>query len=155
MLWVPGTNPTPYTRRSRIMEALLNTIWLLVTLGAFACWRPGRTCAFRRSRRNINLLTVFALACALVLLFPVISLTDDLHAEQFPMEDSAHAAKKARDLERGCLSAGSSSFAAASATVHSASALRRVLGIVIPLEIAPFCLTLTYSPHGRSPPCNN
>ena len=64
------------------MEVLLNTIWLLVAIGAFLFWRPERYRGTPTARDHDRSFGILALACALVLLFPVISLTDDLHAEQ-------------------------------------------------------------------------
>jgi hypothetical protein len=41
---------------------------------------------------------LFALGCALVLLFPVISASDDLHAMRAEMEDSATSKRSARQF---------------------------------------------------------
>jgi hypothetical protein len=135
------------------MEVLLNTIWLFVAVGAFVYWRPERNCAGSNNRRITSVLAVLALACALLLLFPVISLTDDLHAEQYAMEDSSSSVMKARNLERGCLQASRSPFMAAlTSSANSAAGLNVVLGVVVLLAIQPFRFALTSSHHGRSPP---
>jgi hypothetical protein len=64
------------------MEALLNSIWLVVALGLFAIWRTHWLPAFQTRRRDFAVRTSFlALVCALALLFPAISLSDDLHPE--------------------------------------------------------------------------
>jgi hypothetical protein len=67
------------------MELLLNLVWLLVTL----------VCSIgllRRARRNPDSphlwVLVTAFVCIMVLLFPVISMTDDLHAELYTAEES-------------------------------------------------------------------
>ena len=67
------------------MEILLNLAWLLVAV----------VCAFgllRRARREPDSANMWLLAtavlCIVVLLFPVISMTDDLHAEVFTAEES-------------------------------------------------------------------
>ncbi len=68
------------------MELSLNLLWLLLAVASFALvgrGRGNRTLAGWHSWRR-----TFSLACALVILFPVISVTDDLHAEQAVMEDS-------------------------------------------------------------------
>jgi hypothetical protein len=68
------------------MELSLNVLWLLVAVASFAfVWRGGdsRSLACWHSLRRI-----LSLTCALVIFFPVISLTDDLHAAQVVMEDS-------------------------------------------------------------------
>lgn len=64
------------------MELLLNLTWLL--LGVPACWLWRRT-----DRRAGSLQCLLTLACALVLLFPVVSATDDLHAMRPEMEESS------------------------------------------------------------------
>lgn len=61
------------------METVLNLLWLAVTLIALWFWRF-RWSASRRNQRRV-LPEVVAIGCALALLFPVISLTDDLHPE--------------------------------------------------------------------------
>lgn len=66
------------------MELGLNFLWLLLAAGAFLLW--GRGVARPPSRRRA--LRLAALASALALLFPVISVTDDLHPQQAVMEDS-------------------------------------------------------------------
>lgn len=67
------------------MELLLNLAWLLVTV---VC----SIALLRRARRNPDAahlwIVITALVCIMILLFPVISMTDDLHAELFTAEDS-------------------------------------------------------------------
>jgi len=63
------------------MELVLNLVWILLCVPAF--W------VFRRNLRNFSSAQRFlSLACALVILFPVISATDDLHAAPKAMEQS-------------------------------------------------------------------
>ena len=69
------------------MELLLNLAWMLLALPAFWLWRQGGTA--RVARRVTALQCLLALGCAVVLLFPVISATDDLHAMRAEMEESA------------------------------------------------------------------
>lgn len=72
------------------VELLLNLIWLLMAVASFAWWRRRFLGAGReRSRGRMTLGPVVALACALAVIFPVISVTDDLHAELAVMEDSS------------------------------------------------------------------
>ena len=135
------------------MEVLLNTIWVLLVLGAFIAWWPERNSALARNWRNVNFLAVLALAFASLMLFPVISLTDDLHAEQYPMEDSTRSATKTRHLERGGVHADHPSLLAAVPGAASPRVrLNLVLGLVMSVAIYPFCLSLTSSRQGRSPP---
>lgn len=67
------------------MELLLNLAWLLLALPAYLLWR--RTTAKQRDGAGA-LQCLLALGCALVMLFPVISATDDLHAMRAEMEES-------------------------------------------------------------------
>jgi hypothetical protein len=68
------------------VELLLNLAWLLLAIPAYGLWRSS-TLANRRHRFS-SLQCLLALGCALVLLFPVISATDDLHAMRAEMEES-------------------------------------------------------------------
>jgi hypothetical protein len=68
------------------MELLLNLSWLLLAVPAFWLWRESSGVSGRR--RFSALQGVFALAGALVLLFPVVSATDDLRAIRAEMEES-------------------------------------------------------------------
>ncbi len=69
------------------MELLLNLVWVLLALPAWWLWRRGA--GGRAARRLSALHGLLALVCALVLLFPVISASDDLHAMRAEMEDSS------------------------------------------------------------------
>jgi hypothetical protein len=65
------------------MELLLNLAWLLLALPAYWLWRGSRSgCKFN------SLQCLLALGCMLVILFPVVSATDDLHAMRAEMEES-------------------------------------------------------------------
>ena len=67
------------------METILNLIWLAITLVAIWLWRF-RWAASRRNPRHSVRLEAVAMVCILALLFPVISLTDDLHPEVVPVD---------------------------------------------------------------------
>jgi hypothetical protein len=68
------------------MELLLNFAWLLLALPAYWLWRGSKgPCPQRRFSPWQCLL---ALACLLVLLFPVVSATDDLRAMRAEAEES-------------------------------------------------------------------
>jgi hypothetical protein len=68
------------------MELLLNLIWVGLAIGSFAIFmrRQDRY----RSERAGYWTSLFALACILLLLFPIISASDDLHPSQALMEDA-------------------------------------------------------------------
>jgi hypothetical protein len=52
------------------MEMILNVVWLVVSVGLFATIRP--------KQRHVQI----ALLCAIALLFPIISASDDLSADR-------------------------------------------------------------------------
>jgi hypothetical protein len=69
------------------MELFLNLAWTLLALPAYWLWRSARGV---RSQTHFNSLQcLLALASVLVLLFPVISATDDLLAMRAEIEESA------------------------------------------------------------------
>jgi len=59
------------------LELLLNLVWLVITAGAFAFF----ALTWSRGTRQLSRVAVFmTLACVVCLLFPVISMTDDLNS---------------------------------------------------------------------------
>lgn len=67
------------------MELFLNSVWFALLAGAsFALLHRYR----QKSDRRRFLLALGALLCAAAILFPSISITDDLHLDAFVMEDS-------------------------------------------------------------------
>ncbi len=68
------------------MELLLNLAWLLLALPAFWLWHRSRSAG---PGHGVNALQcLLALGCLLVILFPVVSATDDLRAMRSEMEES-------------------------------------------------------------------
>jgi hypothetical protein len=67
------------------METILNLIWLVVTVAAIWLWRF-RWSVSRQNPRHSTRMEVVAMVCVLALLFPVISLTDDLHPDNVPAD---------------------------------------------------------------------
>ena len=136
-----------------LLEVLLNVFWLLVAIAAFLSWRTqsgGRRPARRGGTRPARTL---ALACALSLLFPVISLTDDLHQVQAVMEDSSRSVMKSRDLAQGCLRTGKVPFHAVLTAAFGSTAVPHVPASgFVPLAGCGLCLLLTRQSEGRSPP---
>lgn len=68
------------------MELLLNLLWLLLAMPALWLWRYSRTAPERG--KFYALQSFLALGCLLVVLFPVVSATDDLQAMRAEMEES-------------------------------------------------------------------
>src|ERR1700674_637450 len=62
------------------METILNLVWLGVPLAATALWFLRWSLCKRKPTASIRA-EIIAMGCAILLLFPVISLTDDLHPE--------------------------------------------------------------------------
>jgi hypothetical protein len=76
------------------MELLLNLAWILLVLPGYWLWR--RSTDSRSVHRMSSGQCLLALGCALVLLFPVISATDDLHAMRDEMEESSVSKRAVR-----------------------------------------------------------
>lgn len=76
------------------MELLLNLAWLLLAIPAYRLWRNSTPVSRRHGSTSLQCL--LALGCALVLLFPVISATDDLHAMRAEMEESPTSKRSIR-----------------------------------------------------------
>lgn len=68
-----------------MVELLLNLCWLALVLPAFLLWRR-RSSSDRTVRRSF--LFLCALGCVLILLFPIISASDDLHSSGLAIEES-------------------------------------------------------------------
>jgi hypothetical protein len=69
------------------MELLLNLFWLTLAVPAVWMWRHDS--ARGKGRRRFDRIRPFLLlGCVLMLLFPVVSATDDLHAMRQEMEES-------------------------------------------------------------------
>jgi len=74
------------------MELFLNLCWLSLVLPAYLLWREGLAATGEGRGKDAlarPLVFICALGCAFVLLFPVISASDDLHAMRAEMEESS------------------------------------------------------------------
>jgi hypothetical protein len=70
------------------MELLLNLLWLTLALPAFWMWRHESVRA-QHCRCFARVRPFLLFGCVLMLLFPVVSATDDLHALRQEMEESS------------------------------------------------------------------
>jgi hypothetical protein len=70
------------------MELLLNLFWVTFALIAVGMWWHVRS-----EQRCNRLPQLVVLSCALILLFPVVSVTDDLHPIRPEMEESSPSKK--------------------------------------------------------------
>ena len=85
------------------MELLLNLAWLLLALPAYWLWRVSRTAPAGRKISSRQCL--LALGCMLVILFPVVSATDDLCAMRTEMEESPASKRTIRQASPDKVSA--------------------------------------------------
>ena len=76
------------------MELLLNLAWLFLSVPAFWLWHGSRMSS--PVRKFTALQCVLALGCMLVILFPVVSATDDLRAMRNEMEESSASKRTIR-----------------------------------------------------------
>ena len=70
------------------MELMLNLVWLTLALPAIWMWRHQSACPADGCRLS-RIRPFLLLICVLMLLFPVISATDDLHAMRQEIEESS------------------------------------------------------------------
>ena len=135
------------------MELLLNLAWLLLALPAYHLWRDSG--CVRAGRRITSAQCILALGCLLVVLFPVVSATDDLHAMRAEMEESQVSKRSLRQASSdgpSCSHWHSTSFLVASsapiffrAEAWSQTPIRRIF-------LASACLT---HHAGRAPPLSS
>lgn len=109
------------------MELLLNILWLMLAVPAAWLWLRDPACA-QSSRRLGGMRPILLLSCVLVLLFPVVSATDDLHPMRPELEESS--------LSKRTLKAPGGEKSQSSLTgLHSSAAL-----LVSFYSICPSCL---------------
>ena len=134
------------------MELLLNLAWLLLALPAYWLWK--RDAGTRLARRVSSLQCLLALGCALVLLFPVISASDDLHAMRAEMEDSSVSKRSVRQASSEKSSASINRLQGPPAAVVGAAGL--FAPEVARLEVSVIRVTPLFRPCvlrvGRAPP---
>jgi hypothetical protein len=85
------------------MELVLNLAWLLLVLPACWLWRGSRSA--RAEHRFTSMQCLLALGCVLVMLFPVVSATDDLLALRTEMEESPVSKRSIRQADHDKASA--------------------------------------------------
>jgi hypothetical protein len=130
------------------MELLLNLLWSLLVVPAYWVWRK------RDDPTSASLRALLTLGCGLVLLFPVISATDDLRAMQQESEESA-AFK--RSLRVAGISPDSDHKQFGNSPAHLVNAFllplpERVLEQVPRLQDSPAISSPCQAPSGRAPP---
>ena len=137
------------------MEATLNLLWLVIALAGVWLWRF-RWSVSRQDRKHSLKIEAVAMVCVLALLFPVISLTDDLHPETVAV-DAASGKRNACLIAAGVthvratsLGPGTHRAAAIAARPFAAICGRSSKLVLLP---KPCKLnSLASSSAGRSPP---
>jgi len=81
------------------MELLLNVVWLMLALPAIWIWRRDADC-IHSARGFGRAMPFLILGCVLLLLFPVVSATDDLHPMQADIEESSSRRVKQLSSDR-------------------------------------------------------
>jgi hypothetical protein len=140
------------------MELALNLIWLCLALAGFALLGSNLSRTKEHAyRQSSNRQKVIAMSCALIILFFVVSMTDDLHDQEIFVEES-----KFLKVMNG---AGSAAMAATHSAVGASLLLyfgfsRSSFSFALPtvrrfLEPLEFSLTAAISSKslcGRAPP---
>jgi hypothetical protein len=70
------------------MELALNLVWLCVAIAGFALLFVTVSASAPSDRPHSHWRKIVAMSCTLVILFFVISMTDDLHEQEMVVEDS-------------------------------------------------------------------
>ena len=136
------------------MELLLNLAWMLLALPAYWLWR--RNTAAQPPRGFSSLQCLLALGSVLVLLFPVISASDDLHAMRAEMEESATSKRTVRQAAGEKSSTWTNRLQnppamAASATRFTPSEVGQLR--VLLTRVSPLVRPAVFR-AGRAPPCS-
>lgn len=134
------------------MELLLNLVWLLLALPAYWLWRHARHP--RELGKFSSLQCLLSLACVLVILFPVVSATDDLHAMRAEIEESPASKRNLRQAGSD-KSANSQAFSHIPVVVASSSVIPAPSDAgwqLSPRPVAPALSTPVEQYTGRAPP---
>lgn len=134
------------------MELILNLAWLFLVLPAYLLWRGTR---LRHADRSVSSWhCIFALGCVLVLLFPVISATDDLHAMRPEMEESSTSKRSLRQAtqDKNSLSGSRIAVQPAIPVALFGVVLRSEFEEILPHPFSLYSTTPSTLFAGRAPP---
>lgn len=134
------------------MELLLNLIWVLLAVPAFWCWRHEAT-PTRRNRYLSPARCVLVFGFVLLMLFPVISATDDLRAMQPESEESSSGRRVIRSAENEkdhLIRPGATPAVVGTAAL--AAPADDFCGLVVVTPLPVLASTLLDPPSGRAPP---
>ncbi|HYM59384.1 MAG TPA: hypothetical protein VEZ11_00680 [Thermoanaerobaculia bacterium] len=137
------------------MELLLNLIWLVIAVASFAIVLPRASARYAGARRKGYLVTVvMALVCVCALLFPIISVSDDLSIDREAIEELG-------SLRRSIVAAATQHDLAVVKQQDDALAIFTALTVAIALMaiarlevrgVPAFAVILTHRSNPRSPP---
>ncbi len=137
------------------METILNLLWLVITLAALWLWRF-RWAASRPHPGYSTRIEATAMVCVLALLFPVISLTDDLHPETVAV-DAASGKRNACLLAASMPHARAATLSQAKQFVAGAvskpsESINLITTRSVFVDALPYSGVSAVSSGGRSPP---
>jgi hypothetical protein len=127
------------------MELILNFCWLLLIAPALCLWARQTT----GSKRFQNLI---ALTCLLVLLFPVVSASDDLHAMRQEMEESSSSKHSSRQAKINDVSSQNHFSLPALTSTFFVCPCDEISGMISPQTMSAACSTQIVIASGRAPP---
>src|ERR1700674_707751 len=133
------------------MELFLNLCWLSLLLPCYLLWRQ-RTSSDRPAAPPLVFLC--ALGCALILLFPVISVTDDLHVVRPEMEESERGIRRAGNCAWTPHALAHSSQPILSSFASLTSEFEQI-GTVLPFAPPSLRSFSAAASAGRAPPFEN
>ena len=133
------------------MELLLNLIWLMLALPAALIWRGH----IQSERKNVGTTAALILvACVLLLLFPIVSASDDLHAMRSEIEESCPSKRLAKQAV--CHRSNAPEFGAGDLQLQNAFLLTQpqfhVSEMLDVLSVGDSDQSLVKRCRGRSPP---
>jgi len=135
------------------MELFLNILWLAVALAFLCLWRS-RWIHQRREREHAPWRQWSAFVCALILLFFMVSLTDDLHSELVVFEECS--AGRRHTTRTVCPHHSAQDHAAANVYATFSGSFRAdaqvVVGSIAPDANRPASSHECCQFQGRSPP---
>jgi hypothetical protein len=133
------------------MELFLNLCWLSLLLPAWLLWRQRTSASGSGHLAARPLVFACALGCVLVLLFPMISATDDLHPMRSEMEESKRAFRHPDHCACTIHALTHSAQPVLSSSASLTPAFEQ-LGTVFPFMLQTLGTFSAPAPTGRAPP---
>ena len=141
--------------QTSFIENLLNLSWLLLVLASLALWQVRWSTREGETGRRQSLLSLLALSCVLMLLFPVISLTDDLQEIPALVEYATSSPQLAKNSKGALASLDSGQKSASFTLANQAPPLSlpaAFVGRVVPAYTSSHQSAPRRPVQGRAPP---